>query len=155
MTTLIKVPSENTDSVLSNLETETRIFSARGCHLIGMFARTDRAKAFRKWVLDVLDAIADPVANGENEAELRGSSDKHDVQAIPPLSREDRALRIIRDINTLPPDAKEEVMVRIEGMMAAKESALPREKPVPFKRRCARQEPPKLKILRNESAPRH
>ncbi len=33
-----------------------RIFSPRGCHLIAMFARTDRAKAFRKWVLDVLEA---------------------------------------------------------------------------------------------------
>ena len=57
------------------------------------------------------------------EAELRGSSDKHDVQPVPPLSREDRALRMIRDINTLPPDAKEEVMTRIEAMMAVKESA--------------------------------
>jgi len=33
----------------------TRIFSPRGCHLVAMFARTDRAKAFRKWVLDVLE----------------------------------------------------------------------------------------------------
>lgn len=32
-----------------------RIFSLRGCHLIAMFARTDVAKQFRKWVLDVLD----------------------------------------------------------------------------------------------------
>lgn len=34
---------------------KTRIFSLRGCHLIAMFARTDVAKQFRKWVLDVLD----------------------------------------------------------------------------------------------------
>ena len=32
-----------------------RIFSLRGCHLIAMFARTDIAKQFRKWVLDILD----------------------------------------------------------------------------------------------------
>ncbi len=32
-----------------------RIFSLRGAHLLAMFARTDRAKAFRQWVLDVLD----------------------------------------------------------------------------------------------------
>lgn len=31
------------------------IFSPRGAHLVGMFARTERAKAFRRWVLDVLD----------------------------------------------------------------------------------------------------
>lgn len=33
-----------------------RIFSLRGAHLLAMFARTDLAKAFRVWVLDVLDA---------------------------------------------------------------------------------------------------
>lgn len=32
-----------------------RIFSLRGCHLLAMFARTDIAKQFRKWVLDILD----------------------------------------------------------------------------------------------------
>ena len=32
-----------------------RIFSLRGCHLLAMFARTDIAKAFRAWVLDILD----------------------------------------------------------------------------------------------------
>lgn len=34
---------------------DVRIFSLRGCHLIAMFARTDIAKRFRKWVLDILD----------------------------------------------------------------------------------------------------
>lgn len=38
-----------------NLQTSTRIFSLRGCHLIAMFARTPVAKDFRKWVLDILD----------------------------------------------------------------------------------------------------
>lgn len=32
-----------------------RIFSSRGCYLVAMFAKTPFAKAFRKWVLDVLD----------------------------------------------------------------------------------------------------
>ncbi|BBL75441.1 BRO-N domain-containing protein [Methylomagnum ishizawai] len=41
-----------------NLETEVRIFSLRGCHLLAMFARTRIAKEFRKWVLDVLDRLA-------------------------------------------------------------------------------------------------
>lgn len=35
----------------------TRIFSLRGCHLLAMFARTPVAKAFRRWVLDVLDSV--------------------------------------------------------------------------------------------------
>lgn len=32
-----------------------RVFSLRGAHLLGMFARSDRAKRFRRWVLDVID----------------------------------------------------------------------------------------------------
>lgn len=34
---------------------QTRIFSLRGAHLIGMLARTPVAKEFRRWVLDILD----------------------------------------------------------------------------------------------------
>ena len=34
---------------------KVRIFSLRGAHLIAMFARTEVAKEFRKWALDVLD----------------------------------------------------------------------------------------------------
>lgn len=33
-----------------------RIFSPRGCHLIAILSRTNQAKAFRRWVLDVLEA---------------------------------------------------------------------------------------------------
>lgn len=39
---------------------DVRVFSLRGAHLLGMLARTDRAKAFRRWVLDVLDGEATP-----------------------------------------------------------------------------------------------
>lgn len=42
-------------SKTKGLVVKTRIFSLRGCHLIAMFARTDIAKQFRKWVLDILD----------------------------------------------------------------------------------------------------
>lgn len=35
---------------------DTRVFSLRGAHLLAMFARTERAAEFRRWVLDVLDA---------------------------------------------------------------------------------------------------
>lgn len=34
---------------------EVRLFSARGAHLLAMLARTERAKDFRRWVLDVLE----------------------------------------------------------------------------------------------------
>lgn len=42
-------------------EVIVRIFSMRGCHLIGMFARTPVAKAFRRWVLDVIEQYGDRV----------------------------------------------------------------------------------------------
>lgn len=52
----------NDMSVVINLSTTdnpapSRIFSLRGCHLVAMFARTPVAKAFRRWVLDVLDKL--------------------------------------------------------------------------------------------------
>ena len=40
-----------------------RAFSPRGCHLIAMFARTPFAKEFRKWVLDVLEKLNQPVCS--------------------------------------------------------------------------------------------
>lgn len=50
MTAVVKLPTEGG-------EQDVRIFSLRGCHLLAMFARTPVAKAFRKWVLDVLDRL--------------------------------------------------------------------------------------------------
>lgn len=39
-----------------------RLFSLRGCHLLAMFAKTEVAKQFRKWVLDLLDKeVGQPV----------------------------------------------------------------------------------------------
>ncbi|MFA9487162.1 MULTISPECIES: BRO family protein [unclassified Moraxella] len=52
MTEVVKLTTTNNNS---NLQTSTRIFSLRGCHLIAMFSRTDVTKEFRQWVLDILD----------------------------------------------------------------------------------------------------
>lgn len=38
-----------------------RIFSPRGCYLLGMLARTEKAKAFRAWALDVLEGRIAPL----------------------------------------------------------------------------------------------
>lgn len=54
MTAIVDTP---TSGVSGNLVTQTRIFSLRGAHLLGMFARTKIAAAFRKWVLDILDRL--------------------------------------------------------------------------------------------------
>ena len=47
------------------MELPTRIFSLRGCHLLAMFARTPVAKAFRRWVLDVIEQYGDRVPVAE------------------------------------------------------------------------------------------
>ncbi len=49
---------EITDNANSAFPTKSLIFSLRGCHLLAMFARTPVAKAFRRWVLDVLEKCA-------------------------------------------------------------------------------------------------
>lgn len=58
MTQVIEIPEVPELGTSKNLINKARIFSLRGCHLLAMFARTPVAKAFRKWVLDVLDRLA-------------------------------------------------------------------------------------------------
>lgn len=53
MTALIDIPTAG------GLQ-KVRIFSLRGAHLIGMFSHTKTAKDFRRWVLDVLEQVAQP-----------------------------------------------------------------------------------------------
>lgn len=50
---------------------DVRIFSPRGTHLLGMFARTPRAAEFRHWVLDVLEGKAAPRGRRGAELDLR------------------------------------------------------------------------------------
>lgn len=53
MTSVIKLI---TNGINNNLrEKSVRIFSLRDAHLIAMFANTETAREFRKWVLDILD----------------------------------------------------------------------------------------------------
>lgn len=52
MTQIVETP---TLGASGNLTTKARVFSLRGAHLIGMFARTSKAQEFRRWVLDILD----------------------------------------------------------------------------------------------------
>ena len=40
---------------------DVRVFSLRGAHLLAMFARTERAAEFRRWVLDILDGAISAV----------------------------------------------------------------------------------------------
>jgi prophage antirepressor-like protein len=56
---------------------ETRIFSLRGCHLLAMFARTSVAKAFRRWVLDVLDTMG----KAEQRLSTRSDAERKELTA--------------------------------------------------------------------------
>ncbi|MDM8214926.1 BRO family protein [Desulfovibrio piger] len=59
MTQVIEMSVESRNGSSENLlDGRCRIFSLRGCHLVAMFARTPVAKAFRRWVLDVLEKYA-------------------------------------------------------------------------------------------------
>ena len=57
MTQVVEISAEAQNGLLGN-SGRCRIFSLRGCHLVAMFARTPIAKAFRRWVLDVLEKYA-------------------------------------------------------------------------------------------------
>ncbi|WP_187982128.1 P22AR C-terminal domain-containing protein [Klebsiella pneumoniae] len=62
-----------TNGINNNLrEKSVRVFSLRGCHLIAMFATTDKAKEFRRWVLDILDreVAHSPIAKRFSDDEL-------------------------------------------------------------------------------------
>lgn len=75
MTALVETPV----SGFSGITTEVRLFSLRGAHLIGMFARTKKGVEFRQWVLDLLESQAAPsrsmmLAWFEAKAELDGQN---------------------------------------------------------------------------------
>ena len=87
----LKHADEFTDSMTRVVKLATaggkqsvRIFSLRGAHLLAMFARTDVAKAFRVWVLNILDAeVARPARD-------RVKSYCYPISAADPHDRDER-----------------------------------------------------------------
>lgn len=51
---MVETADLQNDGLLLN-KTIARVFSLRGAHLIGMFARTKKAQEFRRWVLDAIE----------------------------------------------------------------------------------------------------
>lgn len=73
------------NSSTTGIPVMTRIFSLRGCHLLAMFARTPVAKAFRKWVLDVIEQYGDRVPAAEPvmlNDELISASERAELKLI-------------------------------------------------------------------------
>ena len=86
MTQLIEISAEDRSGLLGSAG-RCRIFSLRGCPLVAMFARTPVAKAFRRWVLDVLDKL-----DAEQHATLTSPTpdDFTGTLSITPSTTEDR-----------------------------------------------------------------
>ena len=83
MTQVIEISAEphfGTDKNLS--DGRCRIFSLRGCHLLAMFSRTPVAKAFRKWVLDVLDRLAEEEQAALPHGDTLTATEQAQLQAI-------------------------------------------------------------------------
>ncbi|MBF3771600.1 BRO-N domain-containing protein [Burkholderia pseudomallei] len=85
---------EFTDEMTQLLELDTaggrqqvRIFSPRGCYQLGMLARTDRAKSFRAWVLDVLEGRLVPQQTGRLTVSQRLSALRYRGMLAKDLSR--------------------------------------------------------------------
>lgn len=82
MVKIVKLPTVNhavTDSVTTlktkGLSNKMRIFSLRGCHLLAMFARTEKAKEFRKWVLNILaKEVGQPVLTKVEKTEPKAKT---------------------------------------------------------------------------------
>ena len=64
MTALLRLPDLDPRRGGAGQHREVRIFSLRGAHLLGMLAKTERAKAFRQWVLDILEGVVAPQETG-------------------------------------------------------------------------------------------
>ncbi|AOM40584.1 hypothetical protein A9255_08280 [Xenorhabdus hominickii] len=54
-----------------NLQKTVRVFSLRGAHLVAMFSKTDVAKEFRKWVLDILDREVEKGISGTTKTTVQ------------------------------------------------------------------------------------
>ena len=159
MTQVIEIADVPEMGTLENLKRKARIFSLRGCHLVAMFARTPVAKAFRRWVLDVLDKL-----DAEQHAARNITQDIVDFPgtlSIPPSTTEDRkplralvgswaqvsglpfaacwnqlkAAFNLANIKELPqqwiPDALAWVQARIDALPAPAQAAAPLTTPLP------------------------
>lgn len=78
MTKIIKVATAGGKQAI-------RFFSLRGAHLLAMFARTDKAKEFRVWVLNILDREADG-KRAEDQAKV--ALDRVQAETLENLCRE-------------------------------------------------------------------
>lgn len=61
---------------------DVRVFSLRGAHLVAMFARTEKAKEFRRWVLDILDRQIDGQAAEAAKGQRLGAAEQEAIEGL-------------------------------------------------------------------------
>lgn len=88
-----------------NLETEVRVFSLRGCHLLAMFSKTPVAKEFRRWVLDLIEQQNRTVSKMETTtpdmtalSSLVRSAIKQELAALTSASATDTDMQDMRNL---------------------------------------------------------
>ncbi len=127
MTTTVKLTDPK------NVLQAQRIFSPRGAHLISMFSRTDKAKAFRKWVLDVLDvATKQPAIESTT---ITPSQQRAIQEAVAELAHTNKAYGKyygaikthfhIAKYDQLPADALEEALQVLQGVVIEQKAIAP------------------------------
>lgn len=107
MTSLIKLPDLNLQSASAGQTREVRIFSLRGCHLLGMLARTKPAKEFRKWVLDILDREANPFTLSPPNPAFRPEKTRKALPGGLTIEQQDAVKALVKSrVEALPKDAQ-------------------------------------------------
>ena len=114
---------EFTDSMTQVIELPTaggkqqvRVFSLRGCHLLGMLARTKVAKEFRRWVLDVLE---ETLLNGKVSD---GPAAKTTADTLTPTQIR-RVSEAVADLSRISLETTQSVYARLHRRFAVAQTA--------------------------------
>jgi len=107
MTAVIQLPDLQQRNSGAGQMREVRIFSLRGCHLLGMFARTKIAKEFRKWVLDILDREANPFTLSPPNPAFRPEKTRKALPGGLTIEQQDAVKALVKSrVEALPQDAQ-------------------------------------------------
>lgn len=102
----LKVNLTLSGPVRGDFEKDVRIFSLRGAHLIAMLARTEAAKAFRVWVLDVLD---------REVARLRELTSNMPAPTLSPAQQRELQLAVAHKAGELPKHQQSAAFAKLWG----------------------------------------
>lgn len=121
MTAVIRERQNGVLEEINGLQVEKRIFSLRGCHLLAMFSRTEIAKEFRKWVLDILDKEVETQYGLKTYPTLPAPRAKKAIKGGLLLEQQDTINDMIKDrLLLVPQDRKAAMAIRIYSALNTK-----------------------------------